>query len=369
MIKKLFSVALGAERECSCSYRKTWLDIVFVFDSSKEVNSQDFFAVRNFVASFVKAIPVSQANGAYSRVAIINGGSDATVVANLTAFDNSKAAANAIRELQYRKADAFNLRSALKEAANIIASSERENVKKVVVVFSAKDEPCYYQLRSKTLKEDDENPCRIASHLKVNGHVIITIGMKFDGLHRFPVMRFGSECYTLNFDESLATEFVNAICRANCFCPQPFVQYTNNCEEFGECIYQQGIALSHTDAVDTCAEYGAKISSVHSAQKDAFLRNLASNAGIQKFWIGASENNSVYTWPDGSKITSGDYTNWAPGQPNTASGKCVSEVIQSLSGSWTSEDCEDFVVTRAFLCQLNACDTDNYCPSAKLRVP
>nr|CAJ43277.1 hypothetical protein [Ascaris suum] len=363
------SVALNVERECSCLYRKAWLDIVFIFDPSKEVNSQDFYAVRNFAASFVKTIPVSQAIGAYSRVAIINGGNDAVVTADLKAFNDSTTAANAIKAVEYLRADSFNLRSALKEASNIVSYGERPNVKKVVVVFAAKDEACYYQaVRAKAVKEVDENPCRIASQMKENGHIIITVGMKFDGLSRYPVMRFGSECYTLNFDESLSTELAKAICRANCFCPQPFVQYTTGCEEFGKCIYQQGIPVSHTVAAETCADYGAKVSSVYSPEKDAFLRNLASKAGIQKFWIGAYENNGVYTWPDGSKITTEDYTDWAPGQPNTAAGKCVSEAIQNLNGTWTSEICESILVARAFSCELNACDTTNYCPTAVVRI-
>ncbi|VDK24965.1 unnamed protein product, partial [Anisakis simplex] len=67
--------ASGAKsaRGCACDYRQTWLDLVFVLDSSSEMNRYDFYAVRNFAASFIKAIPVSQeTTGRTSRVGIIN---------------------------------------------------------------------------------------------------------------------------------------------------------------------------------------------------------------------------------------------------------------------------------------------------------
>ncbi|KHN72313.1 C-type lectin protein [Toxocara canis] len=362
------SATLNEERRCSCDYHKAWLDIVFVFDSSKEINRQDFYAVRNFVSAFVRSIPVSQQIGPYSRVGIINAGDEAFVVGSLKAYNNSIDAANAIRGLQFLNSNTLNLRSAMREAANMVNYGERPNVKKVVVVFSGKSEPCSYQgMRMKLTKlEEDMNPCRIASQMKTNGNVIITIGMKFDGLQRFPDMRFGSECYTLNFDEAFTSNFAQAICNANCFCQQPFVQFANKCQRYGECVYQNGIPVAHSIAEQTCSDYGSKLISIFSLEKEVFVRNLAEKALINNYWLGARKINSNYTWPNGAGVDA--YTNWAPSQPNATQGNCVFEQTLNSVGSWRSDVCDDFTKTHYFSCQVDACDTNNYCASTNAFV-
>ncbi|VDK17920.1 unnamed protein product [Anisakis simplex] len=269
-------VITPAPRGCKCNTTDTWLDLIFVIDSSKAVNKQDFMAVRNLAAAFIQSIPVSQEIGKFSRVGIINMGDQAQVVGELTSYNTTDQAANAMRNMPYLNSNQANLRDALNKATNMLDSDHdhRKNVQNVVVLFSSVNEPCDYQgYRKLRMKVVDHNPCRIAAHLRENNNIILTVGLKYDGTEKYPVLNVGSDCYKLNFDEHFPENFTNAICRANCYCLPPYVQFTDKCTEYGECVYQQGQPLDFFTAELTCQNYNATMIDVLSAEKDLFIRS------------------------------------------------------------------------------------------------
>uniref|UniRef100_A0A9J2PY28 VWFA domain-containing protein n=1 Tax=Ascaris lumbricoides TaxID=6252 RepID=A0A9J2PY28_ASCLU len=251
-------------RECGCNYRNTWLDLIFIVDSSKGVNEQDFYA----------------------------------------SFDKNVDAAEAMRSVKYLKSDQVNLRDALVKAQNIIADEQRPNVQKVVVIFSSKDEPCYYQQSMKAAKLVDENACRIAANLRENNNIILTVRLKFDGTERFPILKIASDCYSLDFDINFSQNFINAICRANCYCLKPYVQFTDQCTEYGECVYQHGQPLGYLTARQTCSTYNATIADVLSKEKDIFLSNMQEKLSYNPYWIGVENTaTSGYTWSTGIVVS------------------------------------------------------------------
>ncbi|VDK78820.1 unnamed protein product [Anisakis simplex] len=112
-------------------------------------------------------------------------------------------------------------------------------------------------------------------------------------------MQFGSECYRLNLDREFATRFLRKLCDANCFCPPPFVQFTDpkdKCKKFGECVYQRTEAFSYQIARKRCAFYDAEMTEILSPEKDQFLKNWAAGAGAQSLWLGATGVDGNYTW-------------------------------------------------------------------------
>uniref|UniRef100_A0A915ALF1 Uncharacterized protein n=1 Tax=Parascaris univalens TaxID=6257 RepID=A0A915ALF1_PARUN len=349
-------------RECECNYRNAWLDLIFILDSSKAVNKEDFQAVRNFAASFIKSIPVSQQIGKFSRVGIINAGEQAEVVANLRSFHTSKDASEAMRKVSYLNSNQMNLRDALTKAQNMINAEQRQNVQKVVVIFSSKDEPCSYQQSTKETKLVDENPCRIAANLRENNHIVLTVGLKFDGTEKYPNLKIASDCYSLDFDVNFAQNFINAICRANCYCLKPYVQFTDQCTEYGECVYQHGQPLGYLTAQQTCSNYNATIVDVLSEEKDSFLINMQEKLAYNTYWIGAEHTSpSGYTWSTGIAMSPTDYTNWASEQPNLKNGRCVYENVKQGTGKWYSDACDFLAPSHYFMCQKKSCDTENYC--------
>lgn len=65
----------------------------------------------------------------------------------------------------------------------------------------------------KAAKLVDENACRIAANLRENNSIILTVGLKFDGTEKFPILKIASDCYSLDFDINFSQNFINAICR------------------------------------------------------------------------------------------------------------------------------------------------------------
>ncbi len=61
---------------------------------------------------------------------------------------------------------------------------------------------------------------------------------------------------------------------------------------------------------------------------------------------------------------SNDYMNWSVGHPNQSAHSCVVNVrTTGFNFQWQSADCASIYNGSAhhFFCQINACDTDNYC--------
>ncbi|VDK56554.1 unnamed protein product [Anisakis simplex] len=346
-----------APRGCKCNTAHTWLDLIFVIDSSKAVNKQDFMAVRNFAAAFIQSIPVSQEIGKFSRVGIINMGDQAQVVGELTSYNTTDQAANAMRNMPYLNSNQANLRDALNKATNMLDSDHdhRQNVQNVIVLFSSVNEPCNYQGYSRLLmKFVDHNPCRIAAQLRQNNNIILTVGLKYDGIEKYPVLNVGSDCYKLNFDAQLPENFVNAICRANCYCLPPYVQFTDKCTEYGECVYQQDQPLDFLTAELTCQNYNATMIDVLSAEKDLFIRDMQGTR-YSPYWIGAQYSNNQYKWATGIELDTDGYKNWASGEPDIKKGECVYENINGNQSGWFSDRCDYFMPTHYFVCQKKSC--------------
>ncbi|VDM24043.1 unnamed protein product [Toxocara canis] len=143
---------------------------------------------------------------------------------------------------------------------------------------------------------------------------------------------------------------------ANCYCLQPYVQFTDQCTEYGECIYQHGQPLDYFTAQETCANYNAVMIDVLSEQKDLFIRNMQQQLSYTPYWIGVQYTSTGYMWNSGIKISTNDYTNWASGQPNITNGDCVYEMVQGANGTWYSDMCGYVMPAHYFLCQKKSCE-------------
>uniref|UniRef100_A0A0M3J1R1 C-type lectin domain-containing protein n=1 Tax=Anisakis simplex TaxID=6269 RepID=A0A0M3J1R1_ANISI len=140
---------------------------------------------------------------------------------------------------------------------------------------------------------------------------------------------------------------------ANCFCLRPYVQFTDQCEKFGECVYQQSEAFSHQIAQNRCADYNANMTDILSAKKDAFLKDLAAGEDAQSLWLGATRVDGKYTWTSSGEAVSG-YEPWAENQPNVADGNCAFEDFKT--GKWSSASCDELFTVHNFACQKIACE-------------
>uniref|UniRef100_A0A7E4VNJ0 C-type lectin domain-containing protein n=1 Tax=Panagrellus redivivus TaxID=6233 RepID=A0A7E4VNJ0_PANRE len=110
-----------------------------------------------------------------------------------------------------------------------------------------------------------------------------------------------------------------------------------------------------------CKAFGVHLPSVTNLFVNTDLAKIAST-GITNsttIWIGAANNNaqSKWTWTDGTKWS---FTDWAAGQPGSATPRCV--YLDVKSGLWSSSDCN---AKRPYICATpnNAAKCPPTCPS------
>jgi hypothetical protein len=104
-------------------------------------------------------------------------------------------------------------------------------------------------------------------------------------------------------------------------------------------------SLSWTDAEQECVSQGGHLVSVTSDIKNTFIQSTVLYFTSGVFWIGGYKDvvRNKWRWSDGSRWS---YTNWAAGQPVSAS-YCV--YYDSSSGQWSATDCGS---EQTYLCDL-----------------
>ena len=99
--------------------------------------------------------------------------------------------------------------------------------------------------------------------------------------------------------------------------------------------------MTGDDAKEYCEALGMNLASIHSDDENDDALELCSSS----CWIGAYRESSSFNWTDG---TSWDYTNWAPGKPNSHDcGRLKS------TGKWEDASCSSTKSTKKALCRVS----------------
>lgn len=353
-------------RECPCTLKNLWLDIIIIFDTSNEVRSDDFYELRGHIIDFITQINISQSEGMTSRIAFLNVATDAQRIGNLTSYQSSVEAITELSEIEFRGETDFNLAAGLVEARRILDESDsRSSVKNLVIVFTNKDIQCSEIQLSQKKVSIEEDPCRIASHMIEDpATILMSVALKFAENEDFPNLKFSSPCFSTNNDINFMNSFTKLVCQANCFCEHQYIRFLSEheCLFYGECVYPKGIASPFLPAQLGCQFDGTKLVDVFSPLKDSFLKDIAIKYTQIPYWIGLQKVDGKFTWDTGVQLSLADYTNWGPDEPNLSAGNCV-YVKQStgFNAPWFMGPCSWEAQSYYYFCQKNTCDTDNYC--------
>ncbi|XP_041458281.1 macrophage mannose receptor 1-like isoform X1 [Lytechinus variegatus] len=95
-------------------------------------------------------------------------------------------------------------------------------------------------------------------------------------------------------------------------------------------------------AREYCRTERADLVMIKTEALNNFIVNLISRYDDDEFWIGLTDRREMYEflWIDETPLQEGDYTNWAPGEPNESDGlheDCVE--IYAHTGKWNDEQC------------------------------
>ena len=109
------------------------------------------------------------------------------------------------------------------------------------------------------------------------------------------------------------------------------------------------------EAESDCEKSGAHLTSINSAEEQAFVTKLHDPTRVLITWIGGIRDGSSFKWIDGSAFT---YQNWNSGEPNDGQGggKEVCMELYSAPGTnfhekWNDIPCDMNRRANGFVCK------------------
>ncbi|VDD84991.1 unnamed protein product [Enterobius vermicularis] len=363
----------GCEDESLTRGVNYWLDIVFVVDSTDAVRDLDFSDVKSFVSLFGNLQIGTASNGdpRYSRIAVVNTGAEAEIIADLNRFKSGTDLQNTVAQKLVKKGGTkFNLYAGLTAAQDILTSednaSRRINVPKVVIVFSTIPTNCGLLARNSSTTGDRkvDRLCSLATYLQQQA-TLITIGLKMAGATSYPHIDIANNCNRFQNSFDMTMNVLRALCRANCHCPKSYDQFAtgDQCDSSGECVTVHQLSVPYASAVEICLQDGAVVADAATHRKELFLQSLYKEAYFSPFWIGLNFIDGRYIWSNNQSISEYNYNNWctADHQPKISGGNCVYEDrCGEYSTGWFTAECGMMLPTFYFACQKDACESSGF---------
>jgi hypothetical protein len=113
-------------------------------------------------------------------------------------------------------------------------------------------------------------------------------------------------------------------------------------------------ALNWNSAEQQCVFKGGHLISVTNAVVEVLFQSLVADEIAPSYWTGGYNEDSraisKWHWSDGRRWS---YTNWAKGQPASASANISCVAFNGTSGQWFAADC---VIPLAYICEVAPAD-------------
>ncbi|GMT06023.1 hypothetical protein PENTCL1PPCAC_28197, partial [Pristionchus entomophagus] len=336
---------------CSCEPSKTYLDIVFIVDTSEDMNSN---TVGDAIATIRSTLSPMQFGKALfqSQVAILAYGDKVQTVKNFGDIRNT----NDVWEISLPSigGKATKLADAIKQVSSMISNNKREITRGVIVLLSKS----FNQLDAINIKG-------AAEAFKDTGGIIITIDYANGGIAG--LKDIATTGYYINEPATNPDNLNSALCDANCFCPDGLLPYNVPKKPLARevpmgCYHVAKVPSVYDAAALNCKKQKGYVATMKDYAKNIFMVSLFPEKA--RFWIGMKENNEKryegpFEWSDGSDIFT---TFWAPANP-VFDQHCVYAQQQSGSNSaWFSADCtEPLKYSMTYACQFRPCDSKYDC--------
>lgn len=180
---------------------------------------------------------------------------------------------------------------------------------------------------------------------------------------------------------TLVQEIQKALLQANCFCPEGWTQYRSSFSN----IYSHRYGVCLQPVSSSAAAWKTARIACRNLQTNAYLVNEYTNhkhnyvlSVVENFiefvqpltyHIGLSLSNGKWTWeqPSGiSTVAQQDYSPWIDGYPvasSTLTGVANQQLTRGGAVGWRNVNSMN--VFAQYVCEMPACDTDNYCQGAE----
>uniref|UniRef100_A0A8R1I5S7 VWFA domain-containing protein n=1 Tax=Caenorhabditis japonica TaxID=281687 RepID=A0A8R1I5S7_CAEJA len=364
------------DRSCGKSIANLWLDVVVVVDNSVGMTQSGIIQVAAQIVSVFgdgTRIGTNYADKRTTRVGIVTYNKIATIQADLNRFQSENDLFSTTFSIlsSTSTSDEVYLAKGIGAAEQVLSegrkNNTRTNYKQFVIIYA-----------SDYRDDGAEDPRPIADRLKASGVNIATVAFDQDGDESIlkdlgeiasPGMNFS------NTDNDNIGELQTAMFQTNCFCPNMWHQYRENFDDenapkFGVCLRPVAITAAWSPAKFACqnmVKTGYLVAEFNQNKHD-FVFNLVKNDTSfpepYVYHIGLSFVNGGYYWqqPAGHALKPLSDGIWNPGFPQQATVNTA--VLNQQEGTaftvgW--QNINQFTVSERYVCEVPACDTDNYC--------
>ncbi|CAJ0604745.1 unnamed protein product [Cylicocyclus nassatus] len=363
------------EKECACTPSKLWLDVVVVIDNSLSMSTEELDEASTNLCKVFAQVTITQGEGHHSRVGVVTYGIKADAMHNLTEFYSFHQFCNRISKIRQKNETISNLKEGLEKAEQMFRDGRpdgfRKNVKEVIMIYASIDWWTNF---------DDAEP--LADRMKISGKEIIVVGFFHNNYRAYDLIReIASDGFYNSFNNDCYYGIQHDLCAANCFCRRNWLQYTTGTKRFGSCLRIGAGDLSWKMAKQACLQISHEsghLATVFEKAKHDFIEWMYGNDNTTEwpyeYHIGLSYdiNHSDYFWeqPVGSDparipLRGIDFRIWSWGYPSLRNDAyCVLTALLYTASDeygWKNVHCENEY--RRYICQMNSCDTDNYCPN------
>ncbi|KAF8371124.1 pcp-3, partial [Pristionchus pacificus] len=338
-----------ADPYCGCSvdasgapsgwaYNDIWLDVVVIVDTSEAMSQAALdnagALVESLISDGVTDYLITDTKATYStRVGVIDMSDSAKVLYNMNMKKGDKVIVSIKKGVKE-----INVLDAFTAATNMFAGAatpDRAFARQVVFYITETD--------------PKQNLGSLDAFKSSNGVIIVNSQSSHSGLSGL-----ASEGYTFLNTNNKKT--LQAFCKANCFCKPGKTAYSTKdkaIQAAGGCFDAYTANTPFPKAQQQCANANGIIAVDHDGAKGEFLAKVLSDASIKSdfFWIGYSKNDAgTWFWEDQSTDS---YTNWAPGEPNSAAvAKCAYVDTTTDGLQWGAGNCN---VGFPYVCEDKPC--------------
>lgn len=370
------------DRQCGSNLTSLWLDVVVVVDNSHGMTRAGLTQVAaniHTVFGYGTQIGVQTDEPRTTRVALITYSDKATIVADLDTYQSYEDLTNGLFGSlnTISSTDESYLASGLAAAEQVFqdgsVTGTRSQYQKVVIIYAS------------SYKGTGElNPLPVADRLKTSGTYIVTVafGQNHDGALLKDLGLIASPNYEYsNTDRDVVGELQGAMLQINCFCPNGWTQYRSaysyiGSYRFGVCMSTSVLAAGWSSAKFSCRLQwdNAYLVNEYDLNKHNYIIDmLQNNTDFQQpytYHIGLSYSKGNWYWerpPGEPQKQLQQWSYWSPGYPKTDSTLTGVTNFQTDGEEPTGwQNVNQQKSTQFYICEVAACDSDNYCATVDL---
>ncbi|CAD6185842.1 unnamed protein product [Caenorhabditis auriculariae] len=326
---------------CGTNYTTAWVDVMVLFDRSSAATQQGLDEMMYSWISDMEWFTLGK-NGTtdpkmHTRVGIILYDSEPLLYAPLGSLDNDDLYNIDFMDY-YRGITYTNIEAALAMAiSQFNTNSHRKNVQKVIQIYG-----CTYR------PNGADDPQRTAKQFKTDGGVIIVYDyIQQHGSPADNLLSLANPGYSSTSDQMDNDFNKNALCRANCRCPQYYQSFISGADDTPKsgCYLPVETGTDFQHANNQCVSVNnGHLAIDDSSQKLGFL--ISQFPSARSFWLGLHYDVTLRIWltVNGEQWTNSSFSKWGPDQPKVSTiNRCayIPAVSNPANAHWAVTDCRN----------------------------